>query len=68
MLASLRHSLIALQQRVIEFAALVAGYFGIQAFAGWVKGGADLERQLSRVQAATGATAQEMRLRRKARC
>ncbi|MCT8174384.1 phage tail tape measure protein [Variovorax sp. CY25R-8] len=55
-----------LQQRVIAFAALVAGYFGIQAFAGWVKGGADLEQQLSRVQAATGATAEEMRLLRKA--
>lgn len=55
-----------LQQRVIAFAVLVAGYFGIQAFAGWIKGGADLEQALSRVQAATGATAAEMRLLRKA--
>ncbi|MET3915972.1 TP901 family phage tail tape measure protein [Variovorax sp. OAS795] len=55
-----------LQQRVIAFAALVAGYFGIQAFAGWIKGGADLEQALSRVQAATGATAAEMRMLRKA--
>ena len=55
-----------LQQRVIAFAALVAGYFGIQAFAGWIKGGADFEQALSRVQAATGATAAEMRALRKA--
>jgi TP901 family phage tail tape measure protein len=55
-----------LQQRVVAFAVLVAGYFGIQVFAGWVKGGADLEQALSRVQAATGATAAEMRLLRKA--
>ncbi|ATA53921.1 phage tail tape measure protein [Variovorax boronicumulans] len=55
-----------LQQRVIAFAVLVAGYFGIQAFAGWIKGGADLEQALSRVQSATGATAAEMRLLRKA--
>lgn len=55
-----------LQQRVIAFAALVAGYFGIQAFAGWIRGGADFEQALSRVQAATGATAAEMRALRKA--
>ncbi|WP_339092231.1 phage tail tape measure protein [Variovorax paradoxus] len=55
-----------LQQRVIAFAALVAGYFGIQLFAGWVKGGADFEQAMSRVQAATGASAAEMRSLRKA--
>lgn len=55
-----------LQTRLAAFAAVVLGYFGIQAFAGWVKGGADLEQALSRVQAATGATAAEMRLLRKA--
>jgi TP901 family phage tail tape measure protein len=55
-----------LQARVIAFAALVAGYFGIQAFAGWIKGGADFEQAMSRVQAATGASATEMRALRKA--
>lgn len=55
-----------LQARLAAFAAVVLGYFGIQAFAGWVKGGADLEQALSRVQAATGATAAEMRQLRKA--
>ncbi len=55
-----------LQARVIAFAALVAGYFGIQVFAGWIKGGADFEQAMSRVQAATGASAAEMRLLRKA--
>jgi TP901 family phage tail tape measure protein len=54
-----------LQARVIAFAALVAGYFGIQVFAGWIKGGADFEQAMSRVQAATGASAAEMRLLRK---
>ncbi|RTD94162.1 phage tail tape measure protein [Variovorax atrisoli] len=55
-----------LQARLAVFAAAVLGYFGIQAFTGWVKGGADLEQALSRVQAATGATAAEMRQLRKA--
>lgn len=55
-----------LQARLAAFAAVVLGYFGIQAFAGWVKGGADFEQALSRVQAATGATASEMRALRKA--
>jgi TP901 family phage tail tape measure protein len=55
-----------LQTRLAAFAAVVLGYFGIQAFAGWVKGGADFEQALSRVQAATGATAAEMRALRKA--
>jgi len=55
-----------LQARLAVFAAAVLGYFGIQAFVGWVKGGADLEQALSRVQAATGATAAEMRALRKA--
>lgn len=55
-----------LQTRLAAFAAVVLGYFGIQVFAGWIKGGADLEQAMSRVQAATGATAEEMRLLRKA--
>lgn len=37
-----------------------AGYFGINAFAGMVKGAADFEQGMSRVQAATGAGADEM--------
>ncbi|MGF6348979.1 phage tail tape measure protein [Variovorax sp. W2I14] len=55
-----------LQTRLAAFVAVVLGYFGIQAFAGWIKGGADFEQALSRVQAATGATASEMRALRKA--
>ncbi len=54
------------QARLAAFAAAALGYFGIQAFAGWVKGGADLEQALSRVQAATGASTSEMRALRKA--
>ncbi|MDP4074201.1 phage tail tape measure protein [Acidovorax sp. A1169] len=46
-------------------AALLA-YFGINAFAGVVKGAADFEQSLSRVQAATGATAEEMAQLKKA--
>ncbi|MEG0937908.1 MAG: phage tail tape measure protein [Comamonas sp.] len=37
-----------------------AGYFGINAFVGMVKGAADFEQGMSRVQAATGASADEM--------
>lgn len=55
-----------LQARLAVFAAAVLGYFGIQAFAGWIKGGADLEQAMSRVQAATNATVSEMGLLRKA--
>ncbi|MGO4608481.1 phage tail tape measure protein [Variovorax sp. 2RAF20] len=55
-----------LQTRLAAFAAVVLGYFGIQAFAGWIKGGADFEQAMSRVQAATGASAAEMRQLRKA--
>ena len=38
----------------------IAGYFGIKAFAGIVEGAADFEQALSRVKAATGASAEEM--------
>ncbi len=55
-----------LQTRIAAFAAVVLGYLGFQAFAGWIKGGADLEQALSRVQAATNATVQEMAALRKA--
>lgn len=40
--------------------AAIAGYFGVQAFAGVIKGAAEFEQGMSRVQAATGATATEM--------
>ena len=46
--------------------AAIATYFGINAFAGVVRGAADLETAMSRVQAATGATGQEMQALRKA--
>lgn len=40
--------------------AAIAGYFGIKAFAGIVEGARDFEQAMSRVQAATGGSAQEM--------
>lgn len=50
----------SLQGKVAAVGAAIATYFGINAFAGVVKGAADLEQGLSRVQAATGASAAEM--------
>lgn len=50
----------SLQTKVAAAGAAIAAYFGISAFAGVVKGAADLEQGLSRVQAATGATGKEM--------
>ena len=47
-------------------ASAIAGYFGISAFVGAVKGAADLEAKLSEVKAVSGATAEEMKLLRKA--
>ena len=55
-----------LQTKVAAVGAAIAGYFGIKAFAGAVSGAADLETAMSRVQAATGATADEMAQLRKA--
>lgn len=55
-----------LKDKVVAVGVAVAGYFGIQAFAGMVKGAADFEQAMSRVQAATGASAQEMAALRKA--
>ena len=49
-----------LQTKVAAVGVVIAGYFGIQAFKGVVQGAADLEQAMSRVQAATGATAEEM--------
>ena len=50
----------SLQTKVVAVGAAIATYFGINAFVGVVKGAADLETALSRVQAATGASADEM--------
>lgn len=50
-----------LQTKVAAVGVAILGYFGIQAFAGVVKGAADLEGALSRVKAATGASAAEMK-------
>ena len=47
----------SLQTKVVAVGAAIATYFGINAFVGVVKGAADLETALSRVQAATGASA-----------
>lgn len=56
----------SLQAKVAAVGAAIAAYFGIDAFAGVVKGAADLEAAMSRVEAATGATATEMAALRKA--
>lgn len=50
----------SLQAKIAAVGAAVAGYFGIKTFAGVVQGAADLESALSRVQAATGASGEEM--------
>lgn len=50
----------SLQAKIAAAGAAVAGYFGIKAFVGVVQGAADLEAALSRVQAATGASGEEM--------
>lgn len=55
-----------LQTKVAAVGVAILGYFGIRAFAGIVEGAADLESALSRVRAATGASADEMTLLRKA--
>lgn len=49
-----------LSARIKTVGVAVAAYFGINAFAGVVKGAADLEAAMSKVQAATGATKGEM--------
>jgi TP901 family phage tail tape measure protein len=56
----------ALGSKVVAVGATIAGYFGISAFVGAVKGAADLEAKLSEVKAVSGATAAEMVLLRKA--
>jgi TP901 family phage tail tape measure protein len=56
----------SLQAKVVAVGTAIAAYFGISAFAGVVRGAADLEQAMSRVQAATGASAEEMAALRKA--
>ncbi|RYE43844.1 MAG: phage tail tape measure protein [Hyphomicrobiales bacterium] len=56
----------SLQAKVLAVGSVIATYFGINAFVGVVKGAADLEQAMSRVQAATGATGEEMAALRKA--
>ena len=50
----------SLQAKIAAVGTAIAAYFGINAFAGVVKGAADFEAAMSRVQAATGATKEEM--------
>lgn len=52
--------------KVAAVGAAIAGYFGISAFVGAVKGAADLEAKLSEVKAVSNATTAEMVLLRKA--
>ena len=56
----------SLQGKVAAVGTAIAAYFGVSAFVGVVKGAADLETAMSRVQAATGASADEMASLRKA--
>ena len=56
----------SLQGKLTAVAATIAAYFGVTAFIGAVKGAADLEAGMSRVLAATGASAEEMKLLRQA--
>ena len=56
----------SLQSKVAGVGVAIAGYFGISAFVGAVKGAADLQAKLSEVEAVSGATAAEMVLLRKA--
>lgn len=56
----------SLNNKLKVVGAAVAGYFGIKAFVGIVEGAADFEAALSRVQAATGASAEEMERLKKA--
>lgn len=56
----------SLTAKMAGFASLVASYFGVSLFSSAVKGAADLEEGMSRVQAASAATAQEMDALRKA--
>lgn len=56
----------SLQAKVVAVGTVIATYFGVTAFAGVVKGAANFEEGMSRVKAATGASAAEMEKLRKA--
>lgn len=56
----------SLQSKVVGVGVAIAGYFGISAFIGAIKGASELEAKLSEVKAVSGATAAEMVLLRKA--
>lgn len=56
----------SLQGKAAAVGAAIAGYFGISAFVGAVKGAAQLEAKLSEVKAVSNATADEMVQLRKA--
>lgn len=55
-----------MQGKLAAIGAAIATYFGFSAFAGAVKGAADLEAKLSEVKAVSGATASEMKALRQA--
>lgn len=55
-----------LQGKLTAIGTAVAAYFGVNAFLGAVKGAADFEAAMSRVEAATGASAAELKLLHKA--
>lgn len=56
----------SLQGKLMAVAGIIAAYFGINAFVGVVKGAAEFEAAMSRVEAATGASAAELKLLHKA--
>ena len=56
----------SVQAKVAGLAVAVAGFFGVTLFAGAVKSSAEFEAALSRVKAATDATASEMALLKQA--
>ena len=50
----------SLQSKVVAVGAAVVTYFGVSAFVGAIKGAAEFESAMSRVQGATGASKEEM--------
>lgn len=55
-----------LQTKIAAVGAVIAGYFGVKAFVGAVQSAADFEAAMSRVEAATGASGQELKALEKA--
>lgn len=53
-------------KKIAALGSLIASYFGIATFVGAVRGAADFERAISRVQAATGSTGDELERLKKA--